>query len=155
MCGRLVGGVGPKMKSCYPLRVKQRLAFCCPLLPNKIFTVFQTCDSCRGYSVSRPIAVFCENDTFVSELCRNPISVVHLAMIFDVKTLLNVTDFLPTAFWITATYSLLFTAANSKNQKCLNWIGGAICEQLISISVGSIQTNLLSWRTDNVYVKNS
>ena len=40
MCGRLVGGVGPKMKSCYLLRVKQRLAFCCPLLPNKIFFVF-------------------------------------------------------------------------------------------------------------------
>ncbi len=40
MCGRLVGGVGPKMKSCYLLRVKQRLAFCCPLLPNKLFSVF-------------------------------------------------------------------------------------------------------------------
>ena len=40
MCGRLVGGVGPKMKSCYLLRVKQRLAFCCPLLPNKLFFVF-------------------------------------------------------------------------------------------------------------------
>ena len=52
--------------------------------------------------------------------------------------------FLPTAFWITATYSLLFSAANSKNQKCLNWIGEASREQLISISVGSIQTNLLS-----------
>ena len=42
MCGSLVGGVGPKMKSCYLLRVKQRLAFCCPLLPNKLFSVF--CD---------------------------------------------------------------------------------------------------------------
>ena len=40
MCGRLVGGVGPKMKTCYLLRVKQRLAFCCPLLPNKLFSVF-------------------------------------------------------------------------------------------------------------------
>ena len=40
MCGRLVGGVGPKMKSCYLLRVKQGLAFCCPLLPNKLFFVF-------------------------------------------------------------------------------------------------------------------
>ena len=42
MCGRLVGGVGPKMKTCNLLRVKQRLAFCCPLLPNKLFSVF--CD---------------------------------------------------------------------------------------------------------------
>ena len=42
MCGRLVGGVGPKMTTCYRLRVKQRLAFCCPLLPNKLFSVF--CD---------------------------------------------------------------------------------------------------------------
>ncbi len=33
-----------------------------------------------------------------------------------------VRKFLPTAFWITATYGLLFSAANSKNQKCLNWI---------------------------------
>ena len=40
LCGRLVDGVGPKMKSCYLLRVKQRLAFCCPLLPNKLFFVF-------------------------------------------------------------------------------------------------------------------
>ena len=31
------------MKSCYVLRVKQRLAFCCPLLPNKLFSVF-LCD---------------------------------------------------------------------------------------------------------------
>ena len=40
--------------------------------------------------------------------------------VFDVTTLLNVTAFLPTAVWITATYSLLFSAANSKNQKVLN-----------------------------------
>ena len=40
MCGRLVGGVGPKFQTCYLLRVKQRLAFCCPLLPNKLFSVF-------------------------------------------------------------------------------------------------------------------
>ena len=45
---------------------------------------------------------------------------VNLAVIFDVKTLLNVTEFLPTAIWISATYSLLFSTANSKNQKCLN-----------------------------------
>ena len=37
--------------------------------------------------------------------------------------------------------SLLFSAANSKNQKCLNWIGKAIRELPISISVESIQTN--------------
>ena len=55
----------------------------------------------------------------------------------------------------TAPGHLLFSAANSKNQKCLNWIGKAIRELPISISVESIQTNLLSWRTDNVYVKNS
>ena len=42
MCGRLVGGVGPKMTTCYRLRVKQRLAFCCPLLPTKLFSVFFT-----------------------------------------------------------------------------------------------------------------
>ena len=35
--------------------------------------------------------------------------------VFGVTTLLNVTAFLPTAFWITATYSLLFPAANSEN----------------------------------------
>ena len=35
--------------------------------------------------------------------------------VFGVTTLLNVTDFLPTAFWITATYSLLFSPANSEN----------------------------------------
>ena len=40
--------------------------------------------------------------------------------VLGVTTLLNVTDFLPTAPWITATYSLLFSAVNSKNQKCLN-----------------------------------
>ena len=50
---------------------------------------------------------------------------------------------------------LLFSAVNSKNQKCLNWIGEGIRELRVSVSVGSIQTNLLSWRTENVYVKNS
>jgi hypothetical protein len=34
----------------------------------------------------------------VPELCRNAISVVHLAVAFDVKTLLNVTDYSPHRF---------------------------------------------------------
>ena len=41
-CGAIVGGVRPNFQTCYLLRVKQRLAFCCPLLPNKLFFVF--CD---------------------------------------------------------------------------------------------------------------
>ena len=37
-----MGRVQPKLERCYLLRAKQRLAFCCPLLPNKLFSVF--CD---------------------------------------------------------------------------------------------------------------
>ena len=40
---------------------------------------------------------------------------VNQVVIFNLTTLLNVTEFLSTAFWITATYSFLFSAANSKN----------------------------------------
>ena len=45
---------------------------------------------------------------------------VNQVVILNVTTLLNVTKLLPTAIWITATYSLLFSAVNSKNQKSLN-----------------------------------
>ena len=37
-------------------------------------------------------------------------------IVFGVTTLLNVPAFLPTAFWITATYSLLFATATRTNQ---------------------------------------
>lgn len=36
---------------------------------------------CRGYLFFRRIGIFCENGTIVPELCRNVISVVHLAVI--------------------------------------------------------------------------
>ena len=57
MCGRLVGGVRPKFQTCYLLRVKQRLAFCCSLLPNKLFSVFWKVRLLPG------VLVFTQNDT--------------------------------------------------------------------------------------------
>lgn len=41
---------------------------------------------------------------------------VNQVVTFDVKTLLNVTEFKPTAFWITVTLRILFLAANRKRR---------------------------------------
>jgi hypothetical protein len=69
MCGRLVGGVGPKMKSCYLLRVKQRLAFCCPLLPNKLFSVFCDIVFLPGVLVFPQVTVIFAESTHVCAIC--------------------------------------------------------------------------------------
>ena len=69
MCGSLVGGVGPKMKSCYLLRVKQRLAFCCPLLPNKLFFVFWEVRLLPGVLRFPHVMVIFAKSTHVCAIC--------------------------------------------------------------------------------------
>ena len=88
------------------------VAHCCQI---NFSPCFKTCDSCRGYLFFRRIGVFCHFDTIVSILCRYTFSMVNLAVIFDVKMLLNVTEFLPTSFWITATDGLHSSTTNRKH----------------------------------------
>ena len=116
MCGRLVGGVGPKMKSCYLLRVKQRLAFCCPLLPNKLFSVFREVRLLPGVLVFQKLRRFLQKRHNCAGTVPESHFGDHQVVIFDVTTSHNVTDFLPIASWITTPESLLFSAASRTNQ---------------------------------------
>ena len=68
-CGAIVGGVRPKMKSCYVLRVKQRLAFCCPLLPNKLFFVFWEVRLLPGVLRFPHVMVIFAKSTHVCAIC--------------------------------------------------------------------------------------
>ena len=92
MCGRLVGGVGPKMKTCYLLRVKQSFAFCCPLWPTKISPCFDALEPCRGYSLSPVTRVKPRSPHICAEHVRKNASTVTLAEKFLCDRLSETSD---------------------------------------------------------------
>ena len=116
MCGRLVGGVGPKMKTCYLLRVKQRLAFCCPVLPTKRFSVFFTMRILSGVFT---FACSTGETTFSAHLCgtcAEECSTINLADKFLCGKLSETSDMV----------CLVVAAWNSLNQQ-----GECLCHHRI------------------------